>query len=43
VKLARRAVDEDMVGRTAVALDAAGVLRSVPAASFALGTTGSDA
>jgi phosphate acyltransferase len=39
VKLARRAVDEDMVGRTSSALDAAGVLRSVPAASVALGTT----
>ena len=39
VKLARRAVDEDIVGRTSSALDAAGVLRSVPAASVALGTT----
>jgi phosphate acyltransferase len=35
IKLARRAVDEDMVGRTAAALAAAGVLRSVPAASVA--------
>jgi glycerol-3-phosphate acyltransferase PlsX len=35
IKLARRAVDEDMVGRTAAALEAAGVLRSVPAASVA--------
>jgi glycerol-3-phosphate acyltransferase PlsX len=39
VKLARRAVDEDMVGRTAAALEAAGVLRSVPAASVAVGTS----
>jgi glycerol-3-phosphate acyltransferase PlsX len=43
VKLARRAVDEDMVGRTGAALDAAGVLRSVPAASVAVGTTRADA
>jgi phosphate acyltransferase len=42
VKLARRAVDEDIVGRTSSALDAAGVLRSVPAASVALGTTRGD-
>jgi glycerol-3-phosphate acyltransferase PlsX len=35
VRLARRAVDEDMVRRTAAALDNAGVLRSVPAASVA--------
>jgi glycerol-3-phosphate acyltransferase PlsX len=39
VKLARRAVHEDMVGRTAAALEAAGVLRSVPAASVAVGTS----
>jgi glycerol-3-phosphate acyltransferase PlsX len=35
VKLARRAVDEDMVGRTTAALDAAGALRSASAASVA--------
>jgi phosphate acyltransferase len=35
VRLARRAVDEDMVGRTARALDNAAVLRSAPAASVA--------
>ena len=35
VRLARRAVDEDMVGRTAAALDSAGVLRSAPTASVA--------
>jgi glycerol-3-phosphate acyltransferase PlsX len=35
VRLARRAVDEDMVGRTAAALDAAGALRSAPAATVA--------
>ena len=35
VKLARSAVDEDMVGRTATALDRAGVLRSAPAGSVA--------
>jgi phosphate acyltransferase len=35
VKLARRAVDEDMVGRTAAALQAAGALRSAPAGSVA--------
>jgi phosphate acyltransferase len=33
--LARRAVDEDMVGRTAAALEAAGALRSAPAGSVA--------
>ncbi|HEY1276330.1 MAG TPA: phosphate acyltransferase PlsX [Thermoleophilaceae bacterium] len=35
VRLAQRAVDEDMVGRTAAALDSAGALRSVPAGSVA--------
>ena len=35
VRMARRAVDERMVERTAEALDAAGVLRSAPAASVA--------
>src|SRR5262245_14535036 len=35
IQLARRAVDEDMVTRTAAALEAAGALRSVPAASVA--------
>ena len=35
VKLARSAVDEDMVGRTAMALGEAGVLRSAPAGSVA--------
>ncbi len=35
VRLARRAVDEDMVGRTAAALEAAGALRSAPAATVA--------
>ena len=40
IKLARRAVDEDMVGRTGTALETAGVLRSVPAASVAVGSTG---
>ena len=35
VALARRAVDEDMVGRTHAALEAAGALRSAPAGSFA--------
>ena len=35
IRLARRAADEDMVGRMAEALEAAGVLRSVPAASVA--------
>ena len=37
VKLAQRAVDEDMVGRTTAALEAAGVLRSAPAGSVAEG------
>ena len=35
VGLARRAVDEDMVGRTGAALEAAGALRSAPAGSVA--------
>ncbi|MET0615193.1 MAG: phosphate acyltransferase PlsX [Thermoleophilaceae bacterium] len=35
VKLARRAADEDMVGRTTAALEAAGALRSATAASVA--------
>jgi phosphate acyltransferase len=35
VRLARRAVDEDMVDRTSAALEAAGALRSAPAASVA--------
>ncbi len=35
VKLARSAVDEDMVERTASALESAGVLRSAPAGSVA--------
>jgi phosphate acyltransferase len=35
VKLARRAVDEEMVGRTTAALEAAGALRSATAASVA--------
>jgi glycerol-3-phosphate acyltransferase PlsX len=35
VKLARHAVDEDMVGRTTAALEAAGALRSATAASVA--------
>jgi phosphate acyltransferase len=35
VRLARRAADEDMVGRTAAALAQGGALRSAPAASFA--------
>jgi glycerol-3-phosphate acyltransferase PlsX len=35
VRLARRAADEDMVGRTASALAEGGALRSAPAASFA--------
>jgi phosphate acyltransferase len=38
IRLARRAMDEDMVGRTGAALEAAGALRSVPAASVALGS-----
>ena len=40
--LARRAVDEDMVGRTAAALEAAGALRSAPAGSVAEVTPESD-
>jgi phosphate acyltransferase len=35
VRLAQRAVDEDMVGRTTAALEAAGALRSAPAATVA--------
>jgi glycerol-3-phosphate acyltransferase PlsX len=35
VRLAQRAVDEDVVGRTAAALEAAGALRSAPAATVA--------
>jgi glycerol-3-phosphate acyltransferase PlsX len=35
VRLARRAVDEHMIERTASALEAAGALRSAPSASFA--------
>ena len=35
VRLARRAVDEDMVARTTAALEAAGALRSAPAARVA--------
>jgi glycerol-3-phosphate acyltransferase PlsX len=35
VRLARRAVDERMIERTAARLEAAGALRSVPAASVA--------
>jgi glycerol-3-phosphate acyltransferase PlsX len=35
VKLARRAADEDMVGRTTAALEAAGALRSASTASVA--------
>ena len=42
VRLARRAVDEDMVGRTHRALEAAGALRSAPVASVA-GAMGDDA
>jgi glycerol-3-phosphate acyltransferase PlsX len=41
VRLARRAVDEDMVGRTAAALEAAGALRSAPVGSVAEMTTDS--
>ena len=41
VRLARRAVDEDMVERTAEALEAAGALRSAPVGSVA-GTMGDD-
>ena len=40
LRLARRAVDEDMVGRTTAALEAAGALRSAPAGSVAEVTTG---
>jgi glycerol-3-phosphate acyltransferase PlsX len=42
VRLARRAVDEDVVGRTSTALAAAGALRSAPVGSVA-GTMGDDA
>ncbi|MGI9082169.1 MAG: phosphate acyltransferase PlsX [Thermoleophilaceae bacterium] len=35
LRLARRAADEDMVGRTAAALEAAGALRSAPVGSVA--------
>jgi glycerol-3-phosphate acyltransferase PlsX len=35
LRLAQRAIDEKMIERTAAALDAAGALRSAPAASFA--------
>jgi len=35
VRLAQRAVEEDMVGRTAAALEAGGALRSAPAATVA--------
>ena len=35
IRLARRAVDEDMVGRTSAALEAAGALRSAPVGSVA--------
>lgn len=41
VRLARRAVDEDMVGRTEAALAAAGALRSAPLGSVAGMTTDS--
>ncbi len=41
VRLARRAVDEDMVGRTAAALEAAGALRSAPVGSVAEVNSGS--
>ena len=37
LRLARRAVDERMIERTAAALEAGGALRSAPAASFAEG------
>jgi glycerol-3-phosphate acyltransferase PlsX len=37
VRLAQRVVDEHMIERTAAALEAAGALRSAPAASFAKG------
>jgi phosphate acyltransferase len=45
VRLAQRAVDEDMVGRTSAALAAAGALRSAPAGSVVAATseTSSDA
>ena len=45
VRLAHRAVEEDMVGRTALALEAAGALRSAPAGSVvgATSETSSDA
>ena len=45
VRLAQRAVDEDMVGRTSTALDTAGALRSAPAGSVvgATSETSSDA
>ena len=45
VRLAQRAVDEDMVGRTSAALEAAGALRSAPAGSVvgATSETSSDA
>jgi phosphate acyltransferase len=42
IGLARRAVDEDMVGRTAAALEAAGALRSARAGSVAEVTPESD-
>ena len=42
VRLAQRAVDEDMVGRTAAALQSAGVLRSAGAGSVAEVTPESD-
>ncbi len=35
IGLARRAVDEDMVGRTVAALEAAGAMRSAPVGTFA--------
>jgi glycerol-3-phosphate acyltransferase PlsX len=41
VRLARRAVDEDMVGRTAAALEVAGALRSAPVGSVAEVSSGS--
>ena len=40
VRLAQRAVDEDMVGRTSTALDTAGALRSAPAGSVVAATSG---
>jgi glycerol-3-phosphate acyltransferase PlsX len=39
VRLARRAVDEEMVGRTAAALEAAGALRSAPTGSVVAATS----